>query len=90
VDRVISVASQDEVQRAILDAAREQKFISISRGRHSMGGQQFGTGTIAHPLTIAAGVLFAIYLAWMATHDEFIYIIAFYGLLTCLGFDHSF
>jgi hypothetical protein len=36
---------------------------------------------IARTQTIAASVLFAIYLAWMTTHDEFIYIIAFYGLL---------
>lgn len=33
----------------------------------------------ARALTIAATVLFVTYLAWMATHDEFIYIIAFYG-----------
>ncbi|MEA2163350.1 MAG: hypothetical protein QOK37_1477 [Thermoanaerobaculia bacterium] len=36
---------------------------------------------IARGLYIAAGVLFAGYLAWMTTHDAFVYIIAFYGLL---------
>ena len=35
----------------------------------------------ARNLTIAASVLFVTYLAWMATRDEFIYIIAFYGSL---------
>jgi hypothetical protein len=36
---------------------------------------------IARGLIIAASVLFVTYLAWMSTHDEFIYIIAFYGSL---------
>jgi FAD/FMN-containing dehydrogenase len=46
VDRVIRVASQEAVQAAVLDAARDEKSISISGGRHSMGGQQFGAGTV--------------------------------------------
>ena len=46
VDRVIPVASQEAVQNAVLDAARNQQSISISGGRHSMGGQQFGAGTV--------------------------------------------
>jgi FAD/FMN-containing dehydrogenase len=46
VDRVIAVASQQEVRNAIRDAARNEKSISISGGRHSMGGQQFGAGTV--------------------------------------------
>lgn len=32
-------------------------------------------------LIIAASVLFVTYLAWMTTHDEFIYIIVFYGTM---------
>lgn len=36
---------------------------------------------MARTLTIASIVLFATYLAWMATHDEFIYIIAFYAAM---------
>ena len=36
---------------------------------------------IARGLIIAASVLFVTYLGWMSTHDEFIYIIAFYGFL---------
>jgi FAD/FMN-containing dehydrogenase len=46
VDRVIAVASQEAVQSAVLDTARNEKSISISGGRHSMGGQQFGAGTV--------------------------------------------
>jgi len=36
---------------------------------------------IARLLTIVASLLFVIYLAWMTTHDEFIYIIVFYGTM---------
>ncbi|HEX3071175.1 MAG TPA: hypothetical protein VHX14_21600 [Thermoanaerobaculia bacterium] len=36
---------------------------------------------VARLLTIAASLLFMIYLVWMATHNEFIYVIAFYGFL---------
>ncbi len=35
----------------------------------------------ARVLTIASIVLFVTYLAWMTTHDEFIYMIAFYAAL---------
>ncbi|MEA2164513.1 MAG: hypothetical protein QOK37_2640 [Thermoanaerobaculia bacterium] len=46
VDRVIAVNSQEAVQNAIRQAARDRSAISISGGRHSMGGQQFGAGTM--------------------------------------------
>jgi FAD/FMN-containing dehydrogenase len=46
VHRLIAVDSQHAVQDAIHNAARNQQSISISGGRHSMGGQQFGDGTI--------------------------------------------
>ena len=36
---------------------------------------------IARALVIASIVLFVTYLAWMTTHDEFIYMIAFYGTM---------
>jgi hypothetical protein len=36
---------------------------------------------IARTLILAASAFYAAYLAWMTTHDEFIYIIAFYGSL---------
>ena len=45
VDRVIAVDSQEAVQDAIREATRTGRAISISGGRHSMGGQQFGAGT---------------------------------------------
>lgn len=43
---VITPKSIEEIQAAIRDANRDGKYISISGGRHSMGGQQFGTGTV--------------------------------------------
>jgi hypothetical protein len=43
--------------------------------------QAFVPQRTAPILTLAANALFVTYLAWMATHDEFIYIIAFYGFL---------
>jgi FAD/FMN-containing dehydrogenase len=46
VDRLIAVTSQEAVQDAVREAARSEKSISISGGRHSMGGQQFGAGTV--------------------------------------------
>ena len=46
VDRLIAASSQEAVQDAIRAAGRDHKSISISGGRHSMGGQQFGAGTV--------------------------------------------
>ncbi|MEA2239861.1 MAG: hypothetical protein QOC81_4585 [Thermoanaerobaculia bacterium] len=46
VKRVIAVGSQQGVQDAVREAARNGNAISISGGRHSMGGQQFGAGTV--------------------------------------------
>jgi FAD/FMN-containing dehydrogenase len=46
VDRIIRPASVREVQSAIRQAKAEGKAISIAGGRHAMGGQQFGEGTI--------------------------------------------
>jgi FAD/FMN-containing dehydrogenase len=46
VDRVARPRSVEEVQRAILAARSEGKGISISGGRHAMGGQQFGVDTV--------------------------------------------
>ena len=39
---VISPKSIEEIQNAIRDAKAKGQFISISGGKHSMGGQQFG------------------------------------------------
>ena len=46
VDRVVAVDSLDAVRRTIKSAGREGKAVSIAGGRHAMGGQQFGTGTV--------------------------------------------
>ncbi|MDX1431763.1 MAG: FAD-binding oxidoreductase [Gammaproteobacteria bacterium] len=34
------------LQQAVIEAVREGRGISIAGGRHAMGGQQFGTGTV--------------------------------------------
>lgn len=46
LDRIVEVRTLSGIRRAIADARREGKAISIAGGRHAMGGQQFGTGTI--------------------------------------------
>ena len=46
VDRIARPPSVDEL-RATVRAAREaRKAVSVAGGRHAMGGQQFGTGTV--------------------------------------------
>ncbi len=46
VHRVVRPDSLDSLQHAIHGAKQEGKGISIAAGRHAMGGQQFGAGTI--------------------------------------------
>ena len=46
VSEVISPASSQEAEEVIRRAVTKKQQISIAGGRHSMGGQQFGTGTI--------------------------------------------
>ncbi len=43
---VVTPKSVDEIQNAIRDAKAKGQFVSISGGKHSMGGQQFGSGTV--------------------------------------------
>jgi FAD/FMN-containing dehydrogenase len=43
---VITPKSVEDIQHAVRDAKAKGQFISISGGKHSMGGQQFGRGTI--------------------------------------------
>src|SRR5688572_24965372 len=43
---VINPTSIEDIQFAIRDAQAKRHFISISGGKHSMGGQQFGMGTL--------------------------------------------
>jgi FAD/FMN-containing dehydrogenase len=46
VARVVRPQSLEQLRSAILQARREGLAVSISGSRHSMGGQQFGTGMV--------------------------------------------
>ena len=46
VDHVVGVRSTSDAREAILAAARAEKPICVSGGRHSMGGQQFARGGV--------------------------------------------
>jgi FAD/FMN-containing dehydrogenase len=46
VHRVVTPDSLPAIQAAVRAAQAEGRAISIAGGRHAMGGQQFGTGTI--------------------------------------------
>ncbi|MGH7166530.1 MAG: FAD-binding oxidoreductase [Nitrospiraceae bacterium] len=51
VVRVVSPDSIESLQRTVRMARREGIAISIAGGRHAMGGQQFGSGTILIDMT---------------------------------------
>ncbi|MGH9662254.1 MAG: FAD-binding oxidoreductase, partial [Bryobacteraceae bacterium] len=51
VARIVTPASGREIQAAIAAAAREKLAVSIAGGRHAMGGQQFGEGTVLLDMT---------------------------------------
>lgn len=46
VARVVRPDSIEQLQKEVLQARREGLSVSISGSRHSMGGQQFGTGMV--------------------------------------------
>ena len=46
VKSILSPCSEEEVRKAIQTAAEAGDSISMAGGRHSMGRQQFGTGTV--------------------------------------------
>jgi FAD/FMN-containing dehydrogenase len=46
VDSIHYPTSTDEVLSLVIHAISNNKSISISGGQHSMGGQQYGTGTV--------------------------------------------
>ena len=46
VAQVVPVDSLEAIQAAIATAQQEDKALSIAGGRHAMGGQQFGSGTL--------------------------------------------
>ena len=51
VDRVVPADSVEAVQTAIETANSEGRAVSIAAGRHAMGAQQFGSGTILLDMT---------------------------------------
>ncbi|MFQ5520746.1 MAG: FAD-dependent oxidoreductase, partial [Candidatus Methylomirabilia bacterium] len=57
VDRVVLADSVEGLGRIVRRAGDEAKGISIAGGRHAMGGQQFGTGTILVDMTGMGRVL---------------------------------
>jgi FAD/FMN-containing dehydrogenase len=57
VRAVVRPTSVDDVQRAIARAARDGRAVSIAGGRHAMGGQQFGDGTVLLDMRAMARVL---------------------------------
>ena len=46
VQRIDRPKTLEDIQRTLRDARRQGKAVSLSGGRHSMGGQQFGQETI--------------------------------------------
>jgi len=46
VRQIAEPTSMDELQALLRTARRERLYVSIAGGRHSMGGQQFGRGTL--------------------------------------------
>ena len=46
VDQILTPSSIDEIQKIIISAGSKGQNISIAGGRHAMGGQQFGEGTV--------------------------------------------
>lgn len=57
VDRVVRVDSIEAVREALRQARASGKAVSIAGGRHAMGGQQFGAGTVLLDTTAMARVL---------------------------------
>jgi FAD/FMN-containing dehydrogenase len=54
VSRVVPVRSRSDVQAVVLAARERGEVLSVAGGRHAMGGQQFGAGTV-HLDTSAMG-----------------------------------
>jgi len=57
VNRIIKPTTAADLRATILTARSERKAVSIAGGRHAMGGQQFGTGTILLDMTSMNRVL---------------------------------
>jgi len=50
VHQIITPRSIEAIQAGLRDAARDGRAVSVAGGRHAMGGQQFGTGTLLFDL----------------------------------------
>lgn len=57
VDRIIKPRTANDLRATVLTARSELKNISIAGGRHAMGGQQFGEGSILVDMTAMNRVL---------------------------------
>jgi len=57
VRRIVAVDSVEMLQRVVRDVAYAGGHISIAGGRHAMGGQQFGAGTVLLDMTRLARVI---------------------------------
>src|SRR6185503_6508273 len=57
VRRIVRPRTVEDVQAAVRDARRERLQVSVCGGRHSMGGQQFGTDTVLVDMTTLARVI---------------------------------
>jgi FAD/FMN-containing dehydrogenase len=57
VERIVAPQSVEEVQKVVREVGDEGRAISIAGGRHAMGGQQFGTGTVLVDMTAMSRVL---------------------------------
>jgi FAD/FMN-containing dehydrogenase len=57
VARIAAVRSVADIQAAVRQAAAEGRAVSVCGGRHAMGGQQFGTGSVLVDTTGFARVL---------------------------------
>jgi FAD/FMN-containing dehydrogenase len=57
VARVATVRSVADIQAAVRQAATEGRAVSVCGGRHAMGGQQFGAGSVLVETTGFNGVL---------------------------------
>jgi FAD/FMN-containing dehydrogenase len=57
VQRIVAIESVDMLQRVVRDVAEAGGRISMAGGRHAMGGQQFGAGTVLLDMTPLARVI---------------------------------
>ncbi len=51
VNRIVQPTSIEAIQATLWQAKREGRSVSVAGGRHAMGGQQFGAGTVLVDMT---------------------------------------